>query len=189
MVISLLASFIISAIFFVVGELLRPKPDFEDAEAVPFEDARLPQTNPERKQGVGWGQYEVTSPHLMDVLEYNVTPIRKKIKTSMFSSTRVVVGNRYLFGVQLGLHKGPLVLKAIYYDDEEVWSGTSDTTANSPGETHAVAFSIQGGGNGSHLSSVDFCRTPESPILIYKCLSNDRDWVDVSAHFVGSVTD
>lgn len=123
----------ISAVFFVVGELLRPKPDFEDAEALPFEQARIPQVNPERKQPVLWGKDTITSPHVMDVTEYNTVAIKKKVKTGLFSSDSVVVGHRYFFGVQLGLCKGTCRLRKIFYDDQLLWEGTSDATANTTG--------------------------------------------------------
>jgi hypothetical protein len=124
----------IAAFFFVLSEILRPKPNFEDAEATPFEEARIPQVNPERKQSVAWGTTDNTSPHVMDVLEYNTVPVKKKVKTGLFSSEKVVIAHRYFFGVQLGLIQGPGVkLRKIYYDDVLLWSGTSDATANTSG--------------------------------------------------------
>ena len=123
MIIPFVAQLFIAAVFFVVGELLRPKPDFEDAEAVPFEEARIPQTDPERKQAVGWGKVDITSPHVMDVTEYNAVEIKKKIKTGVFSSKKLTVGHRYFWGVQLGLIKGPgVVLRKVFYDDVECGS-------------------------------------------------------------------
>ena len=117
----------IAALFFVVGELLRPKPEFEDAEAVPFGEARIPQVDPQRKQTVIWGRPRFTSPHVMDVAEYETLAIRQRIKTSIFSSTSVTVGYRYLVGMQLGLVSGEATIHKLYYDDETLlWDRDTD---------------------------------------------------------------
>ena len=116
----------ISAVFFVVGELLRPKPDYEDAEAIPFTEARIPQIDPQRKQAVIWGKVRITSPHLMDITEYNPLAIKTKIKTGMFSSEKVTIGHRYFVGMQLGFCKGVADIRKLYYDDELLWDRASD---------------------------------------------------------------
>lgn len=116
----------IAAVFFVVGELLRPKPDFEDAEAIPYTEARIPQVDPQRKQPVIWGRVRLTSPHLMDVTEYETVEITREIDTSIFSSTDVTVGNRYFVGMQLGFCKGIADIKKLYYDDKVLWDRDTD---------------------------------------------------------------
>lgn len=115
----------IAAVFFVIGELLRPKPKFEDAQATPFDEARLPSLDPERKQAVIYGRVDIRAPQVMDVTEYTPLPITQKVKTSIFSSKRITVGFRYFVGMQLGLVAKATVMHKIWYDERELWSGTA----------------------------------------------------------------
>ncbi len=116
---------IIAAVFFVVGELLRPPPDFEDAQATPFQDVNLPQTDPSRRQPVFWGRVDLRGPHVMDVTEYQAVAIRKKVKKNIFSSKKITIGYRYFMGMQLGVSVPGATLWKVWMDDREVWSGTA----------------------------------------------------------------
>jgi hypothetical protein len=122
---SLFVMFIINVALFVTAELLRPKPEIEDAQATAFEDANFPSIDPSAKIPVFVGNERNGSPHVMNVTEYNTIEIREKVKTGMFSSQNVVRGHRYLVGMALGLGVGPLTLRRIMYDDDEIWSGTA----------------------------------------------------------------
>jgi len=117
--------FLVNAALFVAAELLRPKPDLQDAEAVPYGEANFPQIDPTRKLPVVFGAVRLTAPHVADVTEYNTIPIKKKIKTGLFSSTRQTIGHNYYVGMQLVLCHGPVTLRKIYWDDEVIWSGTA----------------------------------------------------------------
>ena len=114
----------IAAVFFVVGELLRPKPKYEDAASTPFAEARLPSVDPQEKQPVIYGKVDLRASHVMDVSEYNPLPIKKKISTSMFSSEKVIVGYRYFVGMQFGLASQIDTLHKIWYDERELIAGT-----------------------------------------------------------------
>jgi len=112
--------YLIQAVFFVVGELLRPTPDFEDAQATPFGEVNLPLSDPSRKQAIIWGRVDIRSPHVMDVTEYTTVPIQKKQKVSIFKSVKVTIGHRYFIGMQLGICAKADTLHTIYFDDREL---------------------------------------------------------------------
>jgi len=122
--------FLINAALFVAAELLRPKPEIEDAEATPFEEAAFPSVDPTKKIPIVLGRDTIRSPHVADVTEYNTVPITNKVKTGLFSSQRVTVGYRYFVGMQLMICVGPVTLRKIYWDDDEIWSGTAAANPN-----------------------------------------------------------
>lgn len=115
-----LAQLAISAAFFVIGELLRPKPEFEDAQAVPYEDVGIPSNDPNKKQPVIWGKVDLRGPHIMDFVYYNQVAIKEKVKTGLFSSSKVIVGYRYFVGMQLGLCRSLTTVHKIWVDDRSV---------------------------------------------------------------------
>ena len=125
-----LAQLAIAAVFFVVGELLRPKPEYEDAEAVPYEEANIPSTDTGKKQAVIWGKVDLRSPHVMDFPFYTQIPIKEKVKTGLFSSTKVTTGFRYVIGLQLGICKSFDTLHKIWVDDRSLPFSSVDNGDN-----------------------------------------------------------
>ena len=115
--------FLINAVLFVGSALLRPKPDIEDAQATPFEDAGFPSTDPQRKIPVAFGRVRVNAPQVIDVFDYTPVPIRETIDTGPFSSDKTTVGFQYFASVQMALCLGPVRLRRILYDDEVIWTG------------------------------------------------------------------
>ena len=125
-----LAQLAIAAVFFVVGELLRPKPEYEDAEAVPYEEANIPSTDTGKKQAVIWGKVDLRSPHVMDFPFYTQIPVKKKVKTGLFSSDEVNTGFRYVIGMQLGICKRLDTVHKIWVDDRSLPFSTQDNGDN-----------------------------------------------------------
>lgn len=110
---------LIYVILFIIGELLRPKA--RDARAIPFEDLKLPQNDPNRKIPVIWGTVKLEAPHLMAFPYYGTRAIRKR--AGLFD--KPTVAHRYYVGMALGLCRGPATLRKIYYDGKLLWSGTA----------------------------------------------------------------
>lgn len=125
-----LAQLAIAAVFFVVGELLRPKPEYEDAEAVPYEEANIPSTDTGKKQSVIWGKVDLRAPHVMDFPFYTQIPIKKKVKSGLFSSDEVTTGFRYVVGLQLGICKSIDTVHKVWVDDRSVPFSSVDNGDN-----------------------------------------------------------
>lgn len=124
-----LALFFVS---FLVTALLAPKPKIEDARAQGLDDVKFPQSTEGAPIALLLGSCRQRGPNTLWSGDFKSVAITKKVKTGLFSSKKVVVGYKYYVGLALGLALGPgVVLKRIWFEKDEVWSGTAgpDETA------------------------------------------------------------
>ena len=112
-------------ISFLISAFLSPKPKFEDARKSNLSDLKFPRAN--EGDPVPWviGKVLIEAPNTLWYGGFRSVPIKKKIKTGMFSSKRVIVGWKYYITADLALCLGEdAVLHRIWIEKNEVWAGT-----------------------------------------------------------------
>lgn len=148
-----LALFVVS---FIVTALLTPKPKFENARPQDLKDVSFPRATENAPIPLILGRVRMDAPNTIWYGDFKTVPIKEKVKTGLFSSTRVTVGHKYYLGLDLALGMGPnLVLREIYMDDKLAWSGVtsgagaSAVTINQPSfwGGHKEGGGFVGGGN------------------------------------------
>ncbi len=113
---------LINVITFLVTELLRPKPNIEDAKPAGLGDFNVPTATEGRAVPLIWGRVRLAGPNVVWYGDLVAEPITEKIKTGMFSSDTVTTGFRYFIGLQLALCRGPVdLLINIRNDDSFAW--------------------------------------------------------------------
>lgn len=122
-----IAYFIVTLVLVVVAELLRPKPDIENAKQAGLGDFNFPTVSEARPVPVVWGLVEIKAPNVIWYGDLKVVPIKEKIKTGMFSSKKVTVGYKYYIGMHIALCTGKVdSMEAIFMDERELWAGNAD---------------------------------------------------------------
>lgn len=121
---------LIYAALFVASELLRPKPNIENARA---QEVKFPTASEARPVPLVWGTVRIDGPNVMWHGDVRQVPIYEKIKTGLFTSEKVVVGFQYKVGVQFGLCRGPI--DAI----EKVWVGQKEVFSGSKGDGEVIS--------------------------------------------------
>lgn len=108
----------------ILSELLRPKPQVENARPKGLGDFDFPTATEGRVVPLMWGTVQITGPNVVwdgDLLQ---DPITVRQKTGLFSHQDVVTGYRYFIGIQFGLCRGTVdSLKHIWIGDDLVFSG------------------------------------------------------------------
>lgn len=106
--------------------LTAPKPKIENARAANLGDFQFPRS----KEGdpLQWflGTIRAKSPNSLWYGDYTPVPIKKKQKTGMFSSKKVIVGYEYHVGLDLCFGIGgdkPVTLRRLWSDKYVFWSG------------------------------------------------------------------
>lgn len=117
---------IVTVVLMVVSELLRPKPNIEDAKAAGLGDFNFPTVSESRPVPCVWGLVELKAPNIIWYGDLEVVPIKKKIKTGWFSSKTITVGYKYYIGMHAALCSGKSVMEGIFFDERSLWTGTAD---------------------------------------------------------------
>lgn len=131
-----LAMFVVS---FILTALLTPKPEFEDARSSSLDDVNFPRATEDAPNPLVLGKVPINAPNTIWYGNFHSTPIKEKIKTGLFSSTRIVVGHKYYLTLDMALAMGPnTVLEEILIDNKTVWTGPSSATS-------ATSFTIDKG--------------------------------------------
>jgi hypothetical protein len=112
---------------FIATLLLTPKPKFENARSSGLDDLRFPTATEGAPVPLIFGRGLIRGPNTIWSGDFEARPIKKKIKTGLFSSKRVIVGYEYFVGLDLCLALGPCTLHRIISDKDELWSGTAST--------------------------------------------------------------
>ena len=113
-------AFLVYAFLFIATELLRPKPQIEDAKAATFEEFQIPTTDPKRPIPVIWGRTRIKSPGIVWYGDYFTEAITETVKTGLFSKKKVTTGYNYNIGVQLGIAREVDAFEAFDWDDERL---------------------------------------------------------------------
>lgn len=116
---------ILFVVTLVLNEYLRPKPNLENARPAGLGDFEFPTATEGRVVPLIWGQVQMSGPNVVWYGDLFQEAIMEKVKTGLWSSTRITKGFRYHVGVQMALCRGPdVVLKKVWVGDVEVFSGT-----------------------------------------------------------------
>jgi hypothetical protein len=122
---SLLVSVVIAVAAIVLSELLRPKPNIEDARPAGLGDFNFPTATEGRPQPVFWGTCKFEGPNVVWYGDLEQVPIKETIKTGLWSKSSFIKGYRYNVGVQAALCRGRIDnLRKIWVGDKVVWEGT-----------------------------------------------------------------
>lgn len=114
------------AVSFLLTALLAPKPNLEDARPESLDPNNFPMASENSPVTFLLGCGRVKGPNTLWYGNYQSIPITEKVKTGLFSSSRVTVGYTYRLSIDLGLALGPnLGLKKILIDSVEVNEGVT----------------------------------------------------------------
>lgn len=113
---------------------MMPKPQFENARAQTLDDLRFPQAKEGMPGALVLGTVRVRGPNTIWYGDFQAVPIKKKVKTGLFSSKKVIVGYQYYLGFDMAICLGPVTkFKKIWWDKDVIWEGsviTSGTAIN-----------------------------------------------------------
>ena len=122
---SIVISLVIAAVSIVLSELLRPKPDLEDAKPAGLGDFNFPTAIEGRAIPVVFGTVQIAGPNVIWWGDLRAESIRETIKTGLWSKKRLTVGYRYYVGIQLALCLGQVdEVSEIWVGDTSVGSGS-----------------------------------------------------------------
>lgn len=99
---------VVALVMAVVGELLRPKPKFNDPKPSAVGDFSFPTVDASRVIPVFWGTCKLQGPNTVWFGDLEIVTLKKKVKTGWFSSKKVITGYNYYLGVQLVFGYGPV---------------------------------------------------------------------------------
>lgn len=113
--------YVVFAVLFVVAELLRPKPEIENAKPSGLGDFRFPTATEGRYIPLLWGRVRIEGQNVVWYGDLRQEAIRETVKTGLFSSQRVTVGYRYYLGVQHACCLGPVdEWTGLWIGDDEI---------------------------------------------------------------------
>jgi hypothetical protein len=149
----LIVGLIISGVSLVLSELLRPKPDIENAKPAGEGDFNFPTAIEGRPVPLIFGQVKVSGPNVTWWGDFRQIPIREKIKVGLWSKKSITTGFRYFVGIDMAICSGgaaaDVTLQNVFIGDKPI--GAADTQINEPGILGGNDF-----GSGGVVSSVEF---------------------------------
>lgn len=117
-------TFLIFVALFIVAELLRPKPQFEDAKPAGLGDFQFPTATEGRAVPLLWGTSQIRGPNVVWYGDLRQIAIEEKVKTGLFSSDTITIGFKYEVGIQFAMCRGPgCRLRRVWVGDDEVFAG------------------------------------------------------------------
>ena len=128
---------------FLLTELLRPKPNIEDAKPAGLGDFQVPTATEGRVVPLIWGRVKMAGPNVVWYGDLVAEPITEKIKTGLFSSERVTTGFIYFIGLQMALCRGPVDLLINIRNDGSFCWGEEAPSADAnlvPTDAGAIYF-------------------------------------------------
>ncbi len=141
----------------VLSELLRPKPNIEDARPKGLGDFRFPTATEDRPVPLLVGTVKIKGANVVDYGDLEQDAIQEKQKTGLWSSTTITKGFRYNLYIQFAICRGPgCVLRRVWIGDREVFSGT---VSGPEGRFDVDALDLLGGddfGQGGVQGTLDF---------------------------------
>ena len=92
---------------FLITELLRPKPELENAKPAGLGDFQVPTATEGRVIPIVFGRVNIKGPNVVWYGDLRTEEIEEEVQTGLFSSEDVTIGYEYYLGVQLALCRGP----------------------------------------------------------------------------------
>jgi len=122
-----LALFVVS---FVLTALLAPEPNIENARPQELNPETFPRATEDAPIPLILGKVRMEAPNTTWWGNFRSVPITERIKVSLFKKKTIVVGHNYYLTIDLALGMGPeTVMTAIYVDDKEFWTGSTNATS------------------------------------------------------------
>lgn len=122
---------ILFVVTIVLNELLRPKPNLEDARPAGLGDFQFPTATEGRVVPLIFGRVRQKGPNVVWYGDLVQEAITEKVKTGLWSSERITKGFRYNVGVQFAISRGSdnatVALRRVWVGDVEVFSGNITT--------------------------------------------------------------
>lgn len=116
---------ILFIVVIVLNEYLGPKPQLQDAKPGGVGDFSFPTATEGRTIPLLWGTNKIAGPNTIWYGDIEALPIRQRVQTGLWSSTKFTRGFFYLVGVQMAICRGPGVeLLQAFAGDKEVFNGS-----------------------------------------------------------------
>lgn len=120
---------------FVVGFILTaffgPKAKVENAKAAQLSDFQFPRSEEGGPVPRIYGTVKTKGVNTIGQCKFQAVPIKKKVKTGLFSSKKVITGYKYLTGLDLAVCLGPCVVyRRMWYGNHLIWAGCLYGTCN-----------------------------------------------------------
>lgn len=125
---------VVFIILTVLSELLRPRPNLENAKPADLGDFNFPTTTEGRGVPLVWGTVKIEGPNVIWYGDLEQDAITEKVQTGLFSTEKVVIGYHYSVGIQFALCRGELT------ELTRVWNG--DSLVFDGNVTHNSTFTI-----------------------------------------------
>jgi hypothetical protein len=180
--------FFFAALFvgaFILSAFFAPKPKIENARASSLSDFKFPRAKEGDPVPRGYGTYKTRGVNVIDQCDFEAEPIKKKVKTGLFSSKKQIVGYKYKIGLALGVALGPCVtFRRMFFGKHEVWNGC--LTSCAPGSFTIDLPDLYGGQdrNGGVGGTVSFYPgtfdQPQDSYLVSKRGANVPAYVGIA---------
>ncbi|HET6414818.1 MAG TPA: phage tail protein, partial [Polyangiales bacterium] len=119
---------ILFVVSIVLSELLRPKPNLEDARPAGLGDFQFTTATEGRPVPIMCGTNLMKGPNVVWYGDLKQSAIKETVSTGLWSSETFIKGFRYHIGVQMVLCRGsddaPCTLLRVFVGEEEIYSGT-----------------------------------------------------------------
>lgn len=102
----LLVSVVISAAFAILAELIRPKPDIENAKPASKGEFNFPTATEGRVVDILFGRDKISGPNVVWWGDFRQVPVKEKVKTGILSKKSIITGYKFFFGMQLAFARG-----------------------------------------------------------------------------------
>jgi Putative phage tail protein len=92
---------------FVIGDLIRPKPELENAKASGIGDFKFPTATEGRVVPIIWGKVKTEGPNVLWYGDFGKLAATKNVSTGFFSDEDIILGYTYFISIQFGICRGP----------------------------------------------------------------------------------
>jgi hypothetical protein len=144
---------------FLVTELLRPKPDIENARPAGLGDFNFPTAEEGRVVPLVWGTVRIAGPNVIWFGDLESQAQTEKVKTGLFSSETVTTGFTYFVGMQFGIARGPFDetngadgIRRIWVDDKQIRTDSGSPGLEPVSSGDIVINKVDFNGEGSNLA-------------------------------------
>lgn len=124
---------IVFALGTVAMDLIRPKPNFENARPAGLGDFNFPTATEGRAVPLVWGKVKISGPNVIWYGGLRSVPIVEKVKTGLFSSDEITKGYKYYVGMHFGVCRGPDVVWHTFLVNEK--NAFNSIAGLSPGDS------------------------------------------------------
>lgn len=130
LIIAITVSLVLAATSLILSELLRPKPDFENARPKGIDEFQFPTAQEDRVIPIVFGTVKITGPNVVWYGDFQQRALKETIKTGLWSKSKITTGFQYFFGFQMALCRGE------WEGIRRIWIGESQVHS-SPGFTQS----------------------------------------------------